>query len=409
MAKSWNRTETWLGLFVLGVAGLLVAIFGLRMYMTAKATPLHPDAQNVPSVADADPTQKWAASVERARESVRVSLAEQNLPGLSVAVGVDGDIVWAEGFGFADLEKRQPVVPNHRFRLGTASTVLTSAAVGLLLEKGRMKLDDEIQTYVPEFPKKEWPVTLRQLMGHVAGLVSDSGDEGPLFGQQCERPVEAFNVFGERDLRFQPGTRYLESDYGFIVVSAAVEAAAGVPLLTFMREQIFDPLGMRDTREDSMTKAIPDVVTPYFPTFAADPRYGPDVMRELDLSCYSGASVFLSTPSDLVRFSTAIQDGKLLQPATVELLQTSQRLPSGQETGYGLGWDLEVVTLAGQQTPVVGADGEVLGGTVASLMIFRERGIVVAVMSNTSYADTPAIALKIAEAFAQPAATDRDR
>ena len=111
-------------------------------------------------------------------------------------------------------------------------------------------------------------------------------------------------------------------------------------------------------------------------------------------------SVFLSTPSDLVRFGLAINGGKLLQPATVQLFQTSLRLPSGEETGYGLGWDLETVTLSGEQTRAVGHDGEVLGGTVASLMTFRERGIVVAVTSNTSYADTAALGLKIAEVFA---------
>ena len=126
-------------------------------------------------------------------------------------------------------------------------------------------------------------------------------------------------------------------------------------------------------------------------------------MRELDLSCYAGASAFLSTPSDLVRFGLAINEGKLLQPATVQLLQTSLRLPSGQETGYGLGWDLETVTLLGEQTRVTGHDGDVLGGRVASLMMFRETGMVVAVMSNISYADTPALALKVAEAFAQAA------
>jgi CubicO group peptidase (beta-lactamase class C family) len=125
-------------------------------------------------------------------------------------------------------------------------------------------------------------------------------------------------------------------------------------------------------------------------------------MREIDYSCYSGSSVFVSTPSDLVRFGLAIIGGKLLQPATVDLLQTPQRLASGQETGYGLGWDLETVTLAGEQTRVAGHDGDALGGMVASLMIFRERGLVVAVTSNISYADTPSLALSIAQAFAEP-------
>ncbi len=91
----------------------------------------------------------------------------------------------------------------------------------------------------------------------------------------------------------------------------------------------------------------------------------------------------------------------LLQPATVKLLQTSQRLASGEETGYGLGWDLETVALSGKQTGLVGHDGESLGGMVTSFMTFPEHGIVVAVTSNISYAGTYSVAVKIAQAFAE--------
>jgi CubicO group peptidase (beta-lactamase class C family) len=154
--------------------------------------------------------RRGAGAADRPRGSHRAEPA-----GLSVAVGVGGDIVWAEGFGWADLENRVPVAPDTRFRIGTASKVLTSAAVGLLLEKGRLKLDDEIQTYVPAFPEKQWPVTLRQLMGHVAGVRNDGGDEGPLLSARCERPVEALQHFAERSLLFEPGT------------STAIRATAG--------------------------------------------------------------------------------------------------------------------------------------------------------------------------------------
>ena len=237
---------------------------------------------------------------------------------------------------------------------------------------------------MPEFPEKQWPVTLRQLMGHLAGVRNDGGDEGPLLSAHCERPVEGLQHFAERSLLFEPGTQYRYSSYGWILVSAAVEAAADEPFFTFMRKQIFEPLGMDDTRADSATEPIPDRATSYFPRFAADPRYGLHLMRPIDYSCYAGSSAFLSTPSDLVRFAMAINSGKLLQPATVQLLQTSQRLASGEETGYGLGWDLETVALAGKQTRLVGHDGESLGGMVASFMTFPEHGIVVSVTSNIS-------------------------
>ena len=180
------------------------------------------------------------------------------------------------------------------------------------------------------------------------------------------------------------------------------ETAAGEPFLAFMRNQIFDPLEMDDTRADPSTEATGDRATSYFPRFASDPRYGYHAMRPVEYSCYAGASVFVSTPSDLVRFALAVNGGKLLQPNTARLLQTSLRLPSGEDTGYGLGWDLETVTLAGNQVRVVGHDGDTLGGMVSSLMTFPD-GLVVAVTSNISYADTYAVGLKIAEAFAKPA------
>ena len=399
MAKSWNRLEVWLGLIVLGVGGVVLALAGLWIYVSATAVPLHPDAQAMPSAAQADPARQWAAAVQRGRDIMRAQATEQNLPGVSVAVGVGGEIVWAEGFGFSDLDTRVTVTPQTRFRIGTLSTVLTSAAVGLLVEKGRLDLDDPIQRHVPEFGDEQWPVTLRQVMAHVAGVSRDSGDEGFLLSKRCERTIEGVQLIANDSLRFEPGTEYRFSNYGFIFVSAAIEAAAGEPFLAFMQKQIFDRLGMRDTMADFTSTPVPDQATSYFPRFAADPRYGPDPMREVDYSCYAGAAAFASTPSDLVRFSMAMNNGTLLRPATVELLQSDQRLSSGQQTGYGLGWDLESVTLGGAQTRTIGHDGELLGGPVASLITVRERGLAVAVIANTSYADAEGIAVKVAEVF----------
>jgi serine beta-lactamase-like protein LACTB, mitochondrial len=400
VSKSWNRKETWIGLVVLAVGAVPAGILGLHLYVTATATLLHPEPGTVPSVTRSDPSAAWGDAVERGRQIMRAGLSEQNLPGLSVAVGVGDEIVWAEGFGWADLDTRVPVAPATLFRIGTASTALTSAAVGVLLEQGRLNLDEQIQAYVPEFPKQPWPVTLRQVMGHVAGVRNDGGDEGPLFTEHCERPVEALPFFADRPLLFEPGTRYRFSSYGWILVSATVETAAEEPLLTFMRTRVFAPLGMEDTMADTAPKRVPGAATAYFPRYAADPRYGLHLMRDLDFSCYAGATGLLSTPSDMVRFGLATTGSLLLQPATIDVLQTPQRLATGEETGYGLGWDLEAVTLAGEPARWVGHDGTLLGGMVTSLMTFPEHEIVVSVMSNISYADTEALALAVAQEFA---------
>jgi CubicO group peptidase (beta-lactamase class C family) len=387
---------------MLGVAGagaVLLGVAGLFIYMSATAKPLHPDPNAIHSVAGADPSPQWTTAIEEARRAARAHLADRNLPGVSIAVGVNGDIVWAEGFGWADIEKRAAVTPTTRFRIGNASILLTSAAAGLLIEDGRLKLDEPIQTYVPEYPKTKWPMTLRQVMAHVAGIATDGGDEGPLFSKHCDGPLDALPVFSRPDPNFEPGTQYHFSNFGWILVSAAIETASGEGFLGFMQKRVLAPLRMDDTLAETTTE-IEDRATSYFPAFAADPRYLNDVMRDLDLSCYAGASAFLSSASDMARFALAINNGKLLKPETVQLLQTSQKLSDGKETGYGLGWDIEDLTLAGTQTRSVGHDGEILGGTAVSIMTFRESGIVVAALSNTSYSDTPALALKIAAAFA---------
>ena len=404
--KSWAQQA--LTLVAVGVGVLFAAGLGVYTFITSTTLTLHPDPKEVPSVVAASPTPDWAAAVDQGRQVARAGLVEQNLPGLSVAVGAGADLVWAEGFGWADLDKRIPVAPGTRFRIGHASKTLTSAAVGVLLEKGRLHLDDEIQKYVPAFPRKEWPVTLRQLMGHVAGVRHYRNEADYTTSSRCERASEGLRSFANDPLLFEPETRYQYSTYGWLLVSAAVEAAAGEPFFTFMRTQIFEPLGMADTTSDSGSDPLPDRATFYYPKWSGDPSSGPDAAASVDYSCLSGAGGFLSTPSDLVRFGMAVSSsegvgehgGRLLHPDTVRKLQSPQLLLSNTETEYGLGWMLETHSLAGAPTRVAGHASRTLLGGSASFLTFPERGLVVAVTSNTSKADLKAIALSIAQAFA---------
>jgi CubicO group peptidase (beta-lactamase class C family) len=387
-------------LIALAPGVLLACVAGFWAYMVGTARPLHSSAKDVPSVTRSQPAPQWADAVAKARELVRTDLVEQNLPGVSVAIGVGGEVVWAEGFGLADLETREPVEPEMRFRIGAVSMPLTATAVGLLLEQGRLRLDDEIQTYVPGFPRKQWPITLHELMEQTSGIRQDGGDEEPL-RPRCERAVDALNRFQNDALLFQPGTQFRYSAYGWVLVSAAVEAVAGQRFFRFMREQVLDPLGMSDTTEDLSVEPLPKLATFYYPRFAGETRYGPEPARSGDYSCLTGALGFLSTPSDLVRFGLAMNAGKLLRPDTLKMLQAEQRLASGKATGYGLGWDLESASIAGATVRQLGHDGEYLIGGSTSFITFPERGIVVAVTTNISFAKMEPIARRIADAFAK--------
>jgi CubicO group peptidase (beta-lactamase class C family) len=392
--------ETWFTGLGVGVGVLFAAGLGLYSFLSSMETPLYSGPQDVPSSAQAAASQEWTRAVEQARPLARARVVEQNLPGLSVAVGLGDEIVWAEGFGWADLENQVRVTPATRFRIGHASKALTSAAVGLLLEKERLHLDDEIQKYVPSFPRKEWPVTLRQLMGHVAGIRHYRNEADYMPTARCERASQGLPMFADDPLLFEPETQYKYSTFGWILVSAAVEAAGGEPFFGFMRTQVFEPLGMADTTADVGVAPLPDRATFYYPRLSGDPAFGPEPATEVDYSCFAGAGGFLSTPSDLVRFGLALNGESFLQRATIRKLRSPQLLASNEETEYGLGWMLETVTLAGQQAQLAShASRTPLGGS-ASLLTFPERGLVVAVTSNISYANTTAIAMQIAEVFA---------
>jgi CubicO group peptidase (beta-lactamase class C family) len=329
-------------------------------------------------------------------------MAKNNLAGLSVAAGIDGEIVWAEGFGFADLENGSRVTPQHRFRTGTASIGFTSAALGLLVDDGRLKFDDPVQQYVRAFPNKQWPVTVRQVMAQVAGLKSEDPDNGVLTSSHCERPAEAVALFAKEPLLFQPGTAYNDSTFGWVLLSAVVEAAADRPFVTFVNEKILRPLGMLDTFKEVVTSPPANAATSYNPRFAANPKYGLTPLPKFDYSCHAGSNGFVSTPSDLVRFGMAINRGKLLRPETVRILQTPQRLASGEQTSYGLGWTLKTVTMTGRPVQAAGHNGHFWVEEVASLLTFPESGLAVAVMTNVSFAGTPLLAEQIAQVFAEP-------
>jgi len=399
VANVWKEASTWVGLAVVGVCLALAAVAGLWNYMTSTAVPVHQAPASVPSRAHAAILPAWAEAVDIARASARTSLVGGNLPGLSVAVAVGGELVWAEGFGWADVERRVPVTPDTQFPIGTVGHALTAAVAGLLVEQGRLDLDRAVQAYVPAYPDQAWPVTLRQVLGHVGGIPSDGGDESPLLATHCTRPLDAVPHFAAWGLRFEPGTEFRYSRFGGILVGAAIEAVTGEPFMRVMRKRVFEPLGMDATRADGGEASSPDRAVSYFPRFAAEPRYGLDLMREVDYSCYAGASGLLSTPSDLVRFGSAMAGTALLSAETRALLQTPLRLASGAATGYGLGWDPDEVPMAGATALVVGHDGDLVGGMVASLAVLPAHDLIVAVTSNVSYAPTPALAREIAATF----------
>jgi CubicO group peptidase (beta-lactamase class C family)/tetratricopeptide (TPR) repeat protein len=239
-----------------------------------------------------------------------------------------------KGFGYADLENKTPMKAESAYRLASVTKPMTAIAVLQLAEQGKLNLDAEVQTYVPYFPKKKWPVTVRQLLGHLGGIPHYVNREAELRIKTRKTTRESIALFENYDLVAEPGTRYSYSSYGYNLLGAVVEAASGQSYGDYMREHVWRPLGMGDTRMDDPVEIIPNRVRGYQ---MVDGRVANSEF--VDISSRFAAGGTRSTVPDLLKFAEGVMQGKLLSKASYDLMYDSMQTREGRFTNYGAGWE----------------------------------------------------------------------
>ena len=352
----------------------LVLVIGLLAGMS----PSIAWAQSTAPAAVAPAPLRYAEVVEQARALVSADLAARGYPGIAVAVSVDGETVWSEGFGYANLEHRVPMWPSVKFRVGSISKSLTAAAVANLVEAGRLDLEAPVQKYVPSFPEKAHPITTRQLGGHLAGIRHYQGDEN-FIRDPYPTVLDGLTIFADDPLLHAPGTAFAYTSFGFNLLSAVVEGAAKKPFLDTMREAVFRPLGMRDTVADFVTPIIPGRTSYYVRDDAGQVVNAPWV----DNSYKWAGGGFLSTTEDVLRFANAHLDDEFLSEASRKLLFTEQKTRDGEGVGYGFGW---FIREREDGRRLLSHSGGSVGGT--SLMVMEpDTGVVVVGLINLTRAN----------------------
>ncbi|HEX9232983.1 MAG TPA: serine hydrolase domain-containing protein [Candidatus Acidoferrum sp.] len=318
------------------------------------------------------PAKDYSKAEEHAR-AVAKELLGRGIPGLAVAVAVDGRIVYSEGFGFADLEERVPVWPTTKFRIGSVSKPLTAVALVQLVEQGKLDLDAPIQKYVPSFPDKGAPITTRMLAGHLGGIRHYKDDEN-LSAKHYSNVLEGLKIFQDDPLVAPPGTKFSYSSYGFNLLSAVVQGASGQDFLSYMHEHVFEPLGLRSTVEDQPAEIIEQRARFYTQPKDKHVLNAPFV----DNSYKWAGGGFLSSAEDLVRFGSALLQPGFLKRDSLQLLFTPQKTKDGQETKYGMGWFIGKST-SGQK--ILEHSGGSVGGT-SELILYPDAHMVVAMVTN---------------------------
>lgn len=317
-------------------------------------------------------------------------MSANSVPGLSAAVVLEGEPRWSAGFGMADLENYSPATSVTLFRLGSISKPISATAVLQLWESGKLDLDIPVQKYCPAFPQKEWPITTRQLLGHLAGIrhynPDGKGDVPEDSARHFSSMQESLQLFANDPLVAKPGTKFNYSTYGYTLIGCVFGGAASEKFTDYLRKNVFEPAGMGQTRDDDYFTVIPHRTRWYHKDKSGIVRNA----GVLDSSYKIPGGGIISSADDMARFEAAIMADKLLKRSTRDLMWTSLKTADGKETGYGLGWGitdkfgLRILAHTGGQQ-----------GTSTAFAVVPDRNAGVVVLCNLDDVDVNGLAMQI--------------
>jgi len=316
------------------------------------------------------PPAQFAEAAKQARAVLCEQLAP-HVPAAEVAVGLNGRLIWSAGIG--------DVKETTRMRIGSISKPIAADVFALLVQQGKLDPDAPVDRYVSGLPEALRPITSRQLAGHIGGIRHYKGDEFML-NKHFATVREGLSIFENDPLVAPPGTKYSYSTYGYSLLSAALEGAAHKDFPTLVRTMVFEPLKMTHTKLDDGSA----------PGFEADENSDKfHRSAAVDNSYKWAGGGVLSTADDMVKFASAhLHTGRLTQ-ASLDLLFTSMKTADGKETNYGAGWDTR---FDDRGRKLVGHSGSAVGGT-ARMMVDRDSGVVVVLLTNITNSDRVAKAL----------------
>jgi CubicO group peptidase (beta-lactamase class C family) len=287
----------------------------------------------------------------------------------SVLVAQDGKVLLDKGYGFANLEWDVPNTPTTKFRLGSITKQFTAASILLLEEQGKLKVEDPVKKYMPDAPAAWDKITIFHVLTHTSGIPSFSGF--PDFESreaQAMTPEKLVEWFRDKPLEFEPGTKWNYSNSGYILLGYLIEKISGQSYSEFVQQNIFTPLGMKDSGYDSNSAIIAHRAAGYTPGKSGAVNAG-----FVHMSIPFSAGALYSTTEDLLRWEQGLFGGKVLRPESLAKMTT----PFKQDYAFGLG----VSTQNGHK--MIAHDGGIQGFNTA-LAYYPDDKLVVAVLANVN-------------------------
>ena len=267
---------------------------------------------------------------------IRIEMERRHIPGLALAVARHGKIVKVRGYGVANLEHDVPVTPDTVFELASVTKQFTAAAIMLLVEEGKVQLDDPLPWHLTRAPETWKPITVRHLLTHTSGLPGLGGSFKALWpgGPRMRyTTAQLFDAAIKDELSFAAGERFQYSDVGYFLLGMIIETASGQRYRDFLAERFFKPLGMNATSVIDVSRIEKRRAENY--TLSDGKLVHNWRVWDVELPSHYGV---LSTVKDLVTWDTALASGKVLKRDSLDVMWTPVRLNSGAFYPYGFGW-----------------------------------------------------------------------
>ena len=315
---------------------------------------------------------------------VDAEMARKHVPGVALAVVRDGKVIKARGYGVADLEHNIPVTPQTVFKIGSVSKQFLATGIMLLVQEGRLGIDDPVAKFVDDAPESWRGITMRHFLTHTSGVIR----EGPAFDPQKIQPdsVVIRSAFAQ-PLVFPTGSKYQYCNVCYFTLADIIARVSGKPWEVFLDERVFRPVGMSATRTTTTTALVRNRARGY--TWRES-----DYVNAAELIAVRPSGAFLSTVVDLAKWDAALYDDRVLTKASRDAMWTPMRLTGGGVSGYGFGWELD--SFAGYRRVHHGGS---LPGFRAEFARFPDQGITVIVLTNADGAQPDEIAGGVARIY----------
>lgn len=308
-------------------------------------------------------------------------------PGAVFLVVKSGEPIYRKAFGLSNLELGVPMIPENVFEIGSMTKQFTAVAVLLLEEQGKLRLDDPITKFIPDYPTNGKIITVHHLLTHTSGIKSFTSMKSlRAIERQDLSPKELLDFFKNEPIDFEPGAEFKYNNSGYVILGYLIELVSGQSYADFVQEQIFQKLGMNASQYASHSQVIPNRAYGYH----QKDDYVNKNYVSLSLPYASGS--LMSTVDDLLIWNEALKRNRLLKPETKAKLFTNYSLNNGEKTNYGYGWHIASIV----ENPSYEHGGSIFG--FKSMAVYLpDQDIYVVGLSNCDCNSPTALTRMIAE------------